>query len=221
MFPAFCTGSSLPEEGSLVQPKTIRLRLATRSGFSPLEGFMNEEDYHSVVDSNRLASGVIFGLPVVLDTEREDIAPGDRILLTYQGQVGPWRCLLGCAAAVQEEGGNIFLLAAGCGWRRRGGRSRDSCRASGPASPWPRRRRPASRSRASCHSTTPPCVLSTPAALHLLRCDDSWHAGQALAPVPPVLLPRHERAWQCSAQRANGGPCTRPHTHHLPSALPH
>lgn len=30
-------------------------------------------------------SGLLFGLPVVLDTDREDLAVGDKVLLTYQG----------------------------------------------------------------------------------------------------------------------------------------
>lgn len=41
----------------------------------------------AVVDSHRLANGLLFGLPVVLDTEREDITLGDRVLLTYNGEV--------------------------------------------------------------------------------------------------------------------------------------
>jgi hypothetical protein len=44
-----------------------------------------------VVETNRLPSGLLFGLPVVLDTDSEDLAPGDRVLLTYQGQVGAGR----------------------------------------------------------------------------------------------------------------------------------
>lgn len=62
------------------------VELLTVGGFSPLTGFMNKEDYQSVVDSHRLANGLIFGLPVVLDTDREDVTVGDKILLTYQGQ---------------------------------------------------------------------------------------------------------------------------------------
>lgn len=54
-------------------------------GFSPLTGFMNEEDYSSVVQDAKLADGTIFGLPVVLDTSREDVAVGDKVLLTYEG----------------------------------------------------------------------------------------------------------------------------------------
>lgn len=56
------------------------------SGFSPLNGFMVEEDYTSVVDKMRLANGLLFGLPVVLDTDSEDFVVGDKVLLTYKGQ---------------------------------------------------------------------------------------------------------------------------------------
>lgn len=51
------------------------------------------------MDSHRLANGLLFGLPVVLDTERDDITLGDRVLLTYNGEVGNlfwcWLCC-GC-----------------------------------------------------------------------------------------------------------------------------
>jgi sulfate adenylyltransferase len=30
-------------------------------------------------------SGLLFGLPIVLDTNSEDIQPGDKVLMTYQG----------------------------------------------------------------------------------------------------------------------------------------
>ena len=45
------------------------------------------------MDSHRLANGLLFGLPVVLDTERDDITLGDRVLLTYNGEVGAGLCL--------------------------------------------------------------------------------------------------------------------------------
>ncbi|KAK9836200.1 hypothetical protein WJX81_008308 [Elliptochloris bilobata] len=54
-------------------------------GFSPLEGFMSEAQYSEVVHSMRLPDGLLFGLPVVLDTDSEDISVGDKVLLTYQG----------------------------------------------------------------------------------------------------------------------------------------
>ncbi|GAB4819847.1 hypothetical protein N2152v2_006893 [Parachlorella kessleri] len=62
------------------------VELLVVGGFSPLEGFMGEEEYRSVVDLMHLPDGTIFGLPVVLDTEREDLAVGDRVLLTYKGE---------------------------------------------------------------------------------------------------------------------------------------
>jgi len=55
-------------------------------GFSPLRGFMHQEDYLSVVASQRTSSGLLFGLPIVLDTQREDVRVGQRLLLTYKGQ---------------------------------------------------------------------------------------------------------------------------------------
>jgi len=55
-------------------------------GFSPLRGFMHQEDYLSVVASHRTSSGLLFGLPIVLDTQREDVRVGQRLLLTYKGQ---------------------------------------------------------------------------------------------------------------------------------------
>ncbi|GCE64566.1 sulfate adenylyltransferase [cyanobiont of Ornithocercus magnificus] len=55
-------------------------------GFSPERGFMCKADYETVVSSYRTASGRLFGLPIVMDTNREDIVIGDRLLLTYRGQ---------------------------------------------------------------------------------------------------------------------------------------
>ena len=55
-------------------------------GFSPLRGFMHQEDYDSVVSGNRTTSGLLFGLPIVMDTDDGSIAVGERLLLTYRGQ---------------------------------------------------------------------------------------------------------------------------------------
>ncbi len=62
------------------------IELLLVGAFSPLKGFMNEEDYNSVVLSNRTKSGKLFGLPIVMDTNNEEIAPGDQILLNYKDQ---------------------------------------------------------------------------------------------------------------------------------------
>lgn len=62
------------------------VELLVVGGFSPECGFMHEADYDSVVHEHRTTSGRLFGLPLVMDTDREDIATGDRVLLTYKGQ---------------------------------------------------------------------------------------------------------------------------------------
>ena len=55
-------------------------------GFSPLRGFMHQEDYDAVVSGHRLAAGQLFGLPIVMDTDCDDVVEGDKLLLTYKGQ---------------------------------------------------------------------------------------------------------------------------------------
>ena len=55
-------------------------------GFSPLRGFMHQEDYDAVVSGHRLAAGQLFGLPIVMDTDRDDVVVGDKLLLTHKGQ---------------------------------------------------------------------------------------------------------------------------------------
>ncbi|KAG0707395.1 hypothetical protein DFH29DRAFT_1076419 [Suillus ampliporus] len=62
------------------------LELIINGDFSPLEGFMNEADYTSVVNTLRLSDGTIFAMPVTLDVssadvERLSIVPGARITL--------------------------------------------------------------------------------------------------------------------------------------------
>lgn len=41
----------------------------------------HEDEYKSVVETNRLTNGLLFGLPVVFDTDREDLVPGKSLLL--------------------------------------------------------------------------------------------------------------------------------------------
>ena len=62
------------------------VELLVVGGFSPLRGFMYQEDYESVVERHRTSSGLLFGLPIVFDTDDASIAVGERLLLTYRGQ---------------------------------------------------------------------------------------------------------------------------------------
>jgi len=62
------------------------VELLVVGGFSPLRGFMHREDYEAVVETHRTSSGLLFGLPIVFDTNDASIGIGERLLLTYQGQ---------------------------------------------------------------------------------------------------------------------------------------
>ena len=62
------------------------VELLVVGAFSPLQGFMLEEDYDSVVKNNRSINGNLFGLPIIFDSDREDLEIGERVLLTYKGQ---------------------------------------------------------------------------------------------------------------------------------------
>lgn len=62
------------------------LELILNGGFSPLEGFMNEKDYNGVVETERLADGNVFSMPITLDVSQQTIdevgvKPGARIVL--------------------------------------------------------------------------------------------------------------------------------------------
>ena len=54
--------------------------------FSPLEGFMDENNYKSVIKNNRDTSGLLFGLPIIFDSNNEEVKAGETILLTYKNQ---------------------------------------------------------------------------------------------------------------------------------------
>jgi len=57
------------------------VELITNGGFSPITGFMDEETYKCVVENMELPGGLIFGLPVIFDTDSEDLKPGMTALL--------------------------------------------------------------------------------------------------------------------------------------------
>jgi len=69
----------------LTDRQSCDVQLLCNGGFSPLTGFMTEEEYDAVVDNMRLPNNLIFGLPVVMDTDDDKIAEGSKVLLTYKG----------------------------------------------------------------------------------------------------------------------------------------
>jgi len=63
------------------------VELLVGGGFSPLEGFMNHDDWKGVLDNMKLpGSNLLFGLPVVLDTDRPDLVEGKKVTLTFEGK---------------------------------------------------------------------------------------------------------------------------------------
>ncbi|ODV60936.1 sulfate adenylyltransferase, partial [Ascoidea rubescens DSM 1968] len=60
------------------------LELILNGGFSPLDGFLNQDDYESVVDTTRLKSGILWPIPITLDLSKETVDTlkvGQRIAL--------------------------------------------------------------------------------------------------------------------------------------------
>ncbi|MAR15053.1 MAG: adenylyltransferase [Candidatus Marinimicrobia bacterium] len=47
------------------------LELILNGAFSPINGFMNQEDYNSVLENNRLSDGTVWPMPIVLDMKIE------------------------------------------------------------------------------------------------------------------------------------------------------
>lgn len=61
----------------------------TTGVFSLLEGFMNEEDYKSVLKRSRLVDDIPWTIPVVLDISKEDasrICEKDKVILSSEGK---------------------------------------------------------------------------------------------------------------------------------------
>ena len=76
-------------EKSLVLPRLnlsdrqlLDLELILNGGFHPLKGFLNEEDYNSVVDKMRLKNGALWPMPIMLDVEASlSYKMGEEVLL--------------------------------------------------------------------------------------------------------------------------------------------
>lgn len=68
---ALKAGSQAAASLTLSQRQICDLELLMNGAFSPLTGFMNREDYESVVDNMHLAGGALWPVPVVLDVTEE------------------------------------------------------------------------------------------------------------------------------------------------------
>lgn len=65
------------------------LELIGTGAYSPIEGFLSEKDYTSVVENMRLASGHVWSIPIALPVSNEQarsLAVGDEVCLDFQGK---------------------------------------------------------------------------------------------------------------------------------------
>ena len=79
----------------LTRPQYLELEKLGLGAFKPLAGFMNEDEFHAVVETMRLPDGAVFPLPVMLDVDGETagrLKGLPRVALVYDGeQVGELR----------------------------------------------------------------------------------------------------------------------------------
>ena len=69
---------------TLTDRQICDLELLLNGAFSPLDGFMTQEDYESVLESMRLADGTLWPIPITLDVSdqfAEEIKGREKITL--------------------------------------------------------------------------------------------------------------------------------------------
>lgn len=86
------TEDQLPESAAaltLNEREKNDLEMISCGAMSPLEGFMTEVDYNSVVEKMRLQNGMVWSLPVVFSLKEQDppISAGDTVVLKYDGRI--------------------------------------------------------------------------------------------------------------------------------------
>lgn len=65
------------------------LELIGIGAYSPITGFLNQQDYHSVLNEIRLSDGTVWSLPITLPVSHEaaqKLSSGEQVRLTYDGE---------------------------------------------------------------------------------------------------------------------------------------
>ncbi|MCK0471463.1 sulfate adenylyltransferase [Halalkalibacter sp. APA_J-10(15)] len=82
--------SSLTKEIQLDSFALSDLELIGVGAFSPLTGFLNKEDYESVVRNMRLSNGTIWSIPITLPVDKgvaDSLKRGEQVKLVHNGDV--------------------------------------------------------------------------------------------------------------------------------------
>lgn len=75
---------------TLTETQLADIEMIAIGGFSPLEGFLTQEDYNSVVSTMRLADGTVWPIPIVLGVsaaEKSKLKPGQPAALVFNGEI--------------------------------------------------------------------------------------------------------------------------------------